>query len=352
MASRTKGSSHRGLKVATIGGFGHLGRVLGELDAAGEEFRVAAMAKSPAGEDPHSYQSAHASARDSGDIQDDHRRMLHEMRPDVAVISTRLDLLASLAVEAAQLGCHVICEKPLALDHESLRNLWDACRRSGVQCVGILDNHVQPALVAARDAAQRGELGRVAIVNARKSYKWGNRPEWFGHRAQYGGTIPWVGIHALDYVYEITSQPFRTIFATHSNVAHPERPQCEDVAAMMMTLADGTHATASLDLLRPAAADTHGDDWVRVVGSAGVLEANMTLNTCRLTTASQPAHFLPLTPRQPAFVPLLRSIADGTVGREPSPEMRRAFLLTHASLCARDAADRGTVVHVEPFQMP
>jgi predicted dehydrogenase len=189
------------------------------------------------------------------------------------------------------------------------------------------------------------------VINARKSYKWGNRPEWFGRRAQYGGTIPWVGIHALDYVQEITSQPLRSIFASHANVAHPQHPECEDAAAMVITLADRTQATASLDLLRPAAADTHGDDWVRVVGSAGVLEASMTRNTCRVTTESEPAHDLPLPPRRPAFVPLLRSIADGTVGRDPSAEMRRAFLLTHASLCARDAADRGMVVLIEPFQM-
>jgi predicted dehydrogenase len=316
--------------------------VLGEFDRYAPDLRVCAMAKSPAGEEPRAYQQQHACARDAR-LFDDHRRLLGEVRPDVVVISTRLDLIAPLAIESAARGCHLICEKPLALDHPPLWELWDACRAAGVQCQAILDNHVNPALVAARDAVRSGRLGRVAIVNARKSYKWGNRPEWFGRRSVYGGTIPWVGIHALDYIGEITARRVATVAAAHANLAHARQPECEDSAAILLTLDDGAIATASLDLLRPSAADTHGDDWIRVVGSTGVLETNLTRGTCTLTTESSPAQDLPIPPRERAFVPLLTAVADGSVAREPAEEMRRAFQLTHLSLRARDAADLGSI---------
>ena len=339
----------RELKIATIGGWGHLGRVLGELDRDAPDLRVVAMARSPAGDDPRAYQRQHACARDAR-VFDDHRNMLDEVRPHVVVISTRLDLVAPLAMEAASRACHLICEKPLAPDHDPLRKLWDACRTAGVQCQAILDNHVNPALVAARQAVREGRVGRLAQLAARKSYKWGNRPAWFGSRATYCGTIPWVGIHAIDFVQEVSGRRVAAVVARHSNSAHPELAGCEDNAAMLLTLDDGVHASATLDLLRPDSAPTHGDDRLRVVGSIGGVEADLTRGTCTLTTHAESPRELPLAPRHPAFVPLLRSVADGSVGREPSAEMRRAFALTHASLRARDAADRGAVEQAEPFK--
>ncbi len=333
----------RELKIATIGAWGHLGRVLGELDAT--PLRVSAMCAAATGEDPRTYQQRHRCAA-GAKLYDDHVPLLDEVRPDVVVISTRLDRITPIAIEAARRGCHLICEKPLAIEHASLRELWDACRGSGVQCLAILDNRVQPAVAAARLAVEQGLLGTVALVNARKSYKWGDRPEWFGRRSEYGGTIPWVGIHALDYIHTVTGQSFTSVAAMHSNVSHPERPECEDNCALTVRLSGGGHATASLDLLRPGAADTHGDDWLRVVGSHGVLEAEITRNRCTLITRDKPAHDLPLPPREPYFVPLLESIRSGSAPATPAEEMLKAFMLTHVSLCARDAADRGTVINI------
>ena len=340
----------RELKVATIGGWGHLGRVLGELDRDAPDLRICAMARSPAGDDPRAYQPQHPCARGARAF-DDHRHMLDEVRPDVVVISTRLDLIAPLAMDAASRGCHLVCEKPLALDHEPLRKLWDACRTAGVQCQAILDNHVNPALAAARQAVREGRVGQVALLGARKSYKWGTRPGWFGSRETYCGTIPWVGIHAIDFVQEVSGRRVASAVARHSNNAHPELAGCEDSAAMLLTLDDGVHASATLDLLRPESAPTHGDDRLRVIGSIGAIEADLTRGTCTLTTQAQSPRDLPLGPRHPAFVPLLRSVADGSVGREPSEEMRRAFALAHASLRARDAADRNTFERIEPFDL-
>lgn len=335
------------LKIATIGAFGHLGRVLKELDDAGPDWRVGAMAATVPDEDPQAYRREHPSARQA-ELFDDYRTMLDRVRPDVAIISTRLDLIAPIAIEAAQRGCHLICEKPLAIEEGTLRRLWETCRLHRVQCIAILNNHVHPVLVAARAAVAQGRIGRVVLFNAHKSYKWGQRPEWFGRREFYGGTIPWIGIHALDFIYSITQQPFVSVAAMHSNLAHPDRPQCEDNCALILRLADGTHATASLDLLRPASADTHGEDRLRIVGAEGMIEANLTRHTCALITANQPASDLHLPPPSGCFVAFLRNLASGTGGAEPSQEMVRAFLLTHASLRARAAADDGVVTSIDP----
>ena len=35
-------------------------------------------------------------------------------------------------------------------------------------------------------AVRAGQIGQVVLANARKSYKWGTRPQWFGERGRYG----------------------------------------------------------------------------------------------------------------------------------------------------------------------
>lgn len=335
-------SDQQTMRIATIGAWGHLGRVLGELDRT-PDLRVAAMAGMP-DEDVERYRGKHLSTGQA-EVFYDYRRMLDEFRPRVVVISTRPDRIAAAAIEAAQRGCHLICEKPLSIDHPSLGRLWDACQAGGVRCMAILDNYVHPVVAAASQAVHDGRLGTMAIVNTRKSYKWGNRPAWFGKRDIYGGTIPWVGIHALDFVYCVTGKTFESVAAMHSNVAHPNHAECEDNCAMTLKLSGGGHATASLDLLRPESADTHGDDWFRVVGSAGVLEGHITRDRCVLTAADGFAHDLTLPAKELCFVPFIRSLA---YARDDSidAETRRAFLLTQVSLCARDAADHGALLPI------
>ena len=97
--------------------------------------------------------------------------------------------------------------------------------------------------------ADRIKLGQVVLANARKSYKWGqSRPEWFGKRRTYGGTIGWVGIHALDAINYITGETFVSVAAMQSNLAHSERAECEDNCVLALELSNGSHATVSVEL--------------------------------------------------------------------------------------------------------
>jgi predicted dehydrogenase len=334
------------LKIAAVGAWGHLGRVLAELDQT-PALRLRAMCKALPEEDLDKYRAAHSCARDAR-VFDDHRRLLDEVRPDVVIVSTRPDRIAPLAIEAASRGCHLICEKPLAIEHDSLRRLWDTCAAQRVQCHAILNNHVHPVVFAARRAVDHGLIGTVALCNARKSYKWADREAWFGRRDLYGGTIPWIGIHALDFIYSVTGQWFTSVAAMQSNIAHPAHAECEDNCALILSLTGGGHATASLDLLRPAAADTHGDDWIRVVGSDGVIEASLTRNRCVLTTAADAPRDLPLPERTLSFASFLAELSRGTSATgSPDAETLRAFALTHAALLARDAADGRRFVEID-----
>lgn len=272
--------------------------------------------------------------------------MLAEVRPDVVVISTRLDLIAPIAKACAEAGCQLICEKPLALTHESLDELRRAVDRNKVNLFAMHTMRSLGAFVAAREVYQRGTIGEVVLANGRKSYKWGTRPAWFGWREIYGGTIGWVGIHALDFIHFVTSVGYRSVMAMQGNFAHTTHPDCEDNCALVLEMANGGHATVSIDLLRPSTAPTHGDDWVRIVGTRGVIEANATQGTCQVIAEGGGPMGVPV----PADRKMFRNFLLGLLGKaEYPPELtaQDAFMLTHVCLCARDAADQATKVKID-----
>jgi len=98
--------------------------------------------------------------------------------------------------------------------------------------------------------------------------------------------------------------------------------------------------TASVDLCRPGNAATWGDDWIRVVGSMGVIEANG--STGHVTILAENGEKLEAgTAPVPIYLDFLRSLHD------PSDDSD-SFQLTAAALAARESADSGGPIPINP----
>lgn len=331
------------VRLGVIGAWGHFVHVLKDAESM-PGVEVVGLAPGHPDEDFSKVQ-AQCPSTSNAQVYDDYRKLLRDQSPDVVTVSTRLDLIAPLAVAAAEAGCHIVCEKPLAITHEGLERLWAAVNGNGVQCYAMMASRAHPLLAAGRKAVADGLIGEVCLLNARKSYRFGDRPEWFGWRDTYGGTIPWIGIHALDFIDAVTDSAFTSVAAMHTNAAHPERPECEDVCTLTLGLANGALATASIDYLRPRVADSHGDDWLRIVGSKGIIEIGMGRNEATIMTDGEALRDLPGVAVEPYYAALLRELpcaGDGV----PDDTTRRAFALTHAALCVRDSADSGEFLQI------
>ena len=327
------------VRVGIIGNWGHHVCVLAETDLC-SDISIVGLAPGFEGEDLSSLQTQYGP---SAKQYENHLEMLSEQQPDVVLISTRLDRISDLAIDAAKAGCHSICEKPLALNHGDLTRMWEAVTANRTQCIAMLPNRNAPVLAAARRAVDAGRIGEVKLLNARKSYKFsGPRTGWIARRASYGGTLPWIGIHALDFIDAVVHVPFTSLSASHANVAHPLDPECEDVCTMNLRLASGGLATVSVDYLRPGSAGTHGDDWLRIVGTEGSIEAATERDQCLVLDQDGHGEIVPDAEREPYFPPLMRAFPEaGTAA--PTEETSRSFYLTHVALCARDAADTGAI---------
>lgn len=271
--------------------------------------------------------------------------MLDDLQPDVVIISTRLDLIPKVVIDAANRGCHLIAEKPLALDLETLARVKAAVESNGVRLTAMLSMRSEPQFIAAKQLYDQGVIGEAVLVNGRKSYKWGNRAEWMGDKSMYGGTIPWIGIHALDFINFVTGLGFKKVAAMAGNFAHPERPACDDNSTLILELSNGAHATASVDLFRPESANTWGDDWIRVVGTRGIIEARGSDLTCLLHLEGPAPVPAELPDKQKIFRNFLLAVGGDDTLSIPQDE---SFMLTEVCLHAQKSAETEYFIEIDP----
>ena len=327
------------LKLALIGARGHVGYVFKALPALPEVDLCAVSSGSD--ESPEPLVKNASSLGFAPRVYGDSVEMLDREKPDVVSVCGPFELHAQMCCDALDRGISVFCEKPIALepaDLDRIRASYDRCDKSKVDIISMVGYRGEAPFRTVYDAVKRGLVGKVKMVNTRKSYKLGVRPAYYHDRATYGGTIPWVGSHALDWIYWMGGNSnFKTVYAVHDTADNCGNGDLEMTALFSCVLENNVMGSASIDYLRPAAAPTHGDDQVRVAGTCGVVETMHGKVT--LITAKE-AKELELLPERGIFYDFARHLLYG----EPCVvDAEATFELTRACLAARDCADRNGI---------
>jgi predicted dehydrogenase len=265
---------------------------------------------------------------------DDYRRMLDREKPDLAVVAPFFFLQSRIASECMERGIHVFVEKPMAVSLEQLERLHRAHAAGRAALCPMLGYRYQPAFHAAWRAIQEGLVGEPLLITAQKSYKLGTRHPMYTHRATYGGTIPWVAIHAIDWIHWFTNGRMTEVSAAHTPAGNHGHGEMESSGSCFYRLGNSGSATLSFDYFRPGGAPTHGDDRVRVAGDKGVVE----IVNGEAVLLSHDAAPRRLEKEEPLslFQEFVRSIEGGAALRIGAAE---AFAISEIALRTREAAD-------------
>ncbi len=327
------------MKLAMIGAQGHVRFVL-DSPALGRDVELVAAARH--GDDDA---TDYAAWKPGGElaIYDDPVRMLDAVQPDVVCVCMPLYRNAEASTAAAERGCHVFSDKPLATELADLRRLREATERAGVRIAAMFNMRCAPPYQAVRQIVAEGGIGGPVLASVQKSYPFGTRPDFYRRRQTYGGTIPWIAIHALELIRFTTGERFVRVAAMHGNLSQPDYPGAEDHGGLLLELTGGGHAVVRFDYLRPKAPGVqrrHGDDRLRIAGTEGIVEVVEEGTAVRLTT---PTEVLapPLPPGVDLFADFIASVRGGG---ECIVTPADAFEITEAALKARHAADTGTIV--------
>jgi predicted dehydrogenase len=330
----------QGVSVLLVGGFGHAVCVFDEwLREAAPVRLIGAVQTLP--DEPLDGFLAHPWAQKfEPAIYQDLAEALASEKTDLVVVSTRPDLNPDLIERCLRAGCHVIAEKPLAVDEAGLVRLHTAARETGKHILSMLCMSNFPTHIEARELVEQGVIGEPVLINTRKSYQWGTRADWFARRETYGGIWPWVGIHAFYMARFITGRKVTHVLAAQEqNRFHKDLPDCSDCLSGLFLLEENIQMTVSIDLLRPDGEKEWGDDWIRVVGSEGSIESNPGLGTIRLIRKGQPeeVRIAKAVPSSvcTAFLDVVKNNADF------SGHTALGLQLTDASLTAARASVEG-----------
>lgn len=199
--------------------------------------------------------------------------MLDAEKPDILVSDGMFSRHGADALTALRRGIAVFCEKPAVLTTDQYQELYDAATRPGAPLFWTMQtSRYMDCFYTAKLLADAGAIGQIRMMNSQKSYKLGKRPAFFSTRETYGGTIPWVSIHAIDWMLWICGKPCLSAAGFQSRLDNHNNGTMEMTAVSVLELADNVIADVHTDYYRPENAPTHGDDRLRIVGSAGVLE--------------------------------------------------------------------------------
>ncbi len=291
------------LSVLLVGGFGHAVCVFDEWMRDDANVRLVGAVQRLSDEKLDGFLAHPWAQKFTPLIYQDLQEALTAEKPDIVVVSTRPDLNPDLIELSLRAGCHVISEKPLAVDEAGLIRLHKAVQETGRYILPMLGMHEVPAFAEARELVEEGIIGEPVLVNARTSYQWGTRADRFRHRETYGGIWGWVGIHSFNHAAHIIGRnAVKVLAAQEQNRFHPDyAPGCPDCLSGLFLLEGGVQMTVSIDLLRPDGQKAWGDDWIRVVGSEGSLEANPELGTIRLIRKGYDEELRTVTTVAPPF---------------------------------------------------
>lgn len=147
----------------------------------------------------------------------DYEEMVTKEKPDIAVIALPHHLHASCAVWCAKQGCHLLLEKPMALNVEQCDEILQAVATAGVKLMVGHTQHYWPANIQAKQLIASGELGRLlAVHDTRHLYYYrDNRPDWFLEKAKAGGGILMnLGAHSIDKIQWLTDSRVHRVKAS------------------------------------------------------------------------------------------------------------------------------------------
>ncbi len=240
---------------------------------------------------------------------------------------------------ALKRGLKVVSDKPIATTWEQLAKIEALCTQKECTLLTEFDLRSRVNFRAAQQAIKQGLIGEPVMASAQKSYRFGQQRPWFyKDRAKYGGTLLWIASHGIDAVRFATGLELTTTCGHQGNVSKADYNDMEDHVAVCFAMSNGGSALVHADFLRPAAAPTHGDDRLRVVGAEGLVECRD--DVCTLITNDAEARDITA---MGSTANVGQDLMNALNGDQTYYNTVESLRMARVLLASRDAADQSDV---------
>ncbi|MBI2807905.1 MAG: Gfo/Idh/MocA family oxidoreductase [Planctomycetes bacterium] len=222
---------------------------------------------------------------------------LNEFNVDVAIVSSEAARHCDLSIRAAQVGKHVVQDKPVATSRCEAERLVEGIEKAGVRFL-MWNRNFLPAVRHAREQIYAGAIGRVRALHVdfyfakdagppKGSRQPGYPPlDWQAHQiaahqdgsdgglgAEPMGELAIEGIYPLAYIQMLTGAAVRRVFARSTAHFHQLYADngIEDLASVTLELEAGIVGSLALGRIGSASHPSGGEIKLHIVGDAGAL---------------------------------------------------------------------------------
>lgn len=331
----------KSLKVVVIGNSGHYEYV---TDSKKDNFVISAVASGHERENIGDFNKEFINKFGGYKEYENAYEMLDKEKPDIAVINTVFNCNAGFVLDCLKRGINVFCEKPIALTTDELNEIkqvyYNTQKDHSVSLMGMFGISYDKHFTVAEKCIDEGVLGELRLIETQKSYKLGNREWYYYSKETYPGTIPWVSIHGIEWMYGVCNVKFDKVFSKQSSKFNNSFGDMETVCTSVFTNTEKEIiGIAASDYYRPSGCSTHGDDRMRCVGTKGILEVSGGI--VKLNDGKE--RIIDYDVERHIFDEFIDSVY-GTHTRRTHAEY--TFDVTEAALKARDSAYAGTEMKI------
>ncbi|WP_416897830.1 MAG: Gfo/Idh/MocA family protein [Minwuia sp.] len=177
-------------------------------------------------------------------------KLISEASPDIVVLATPSGLHPQQTIRAAQAGCHVMTEKPMATRWADGRRMVDACDEAGVRLFVVKQNRRNATLQLLKRAVAGGRFGRIYSVAINvfwtRPQDYYDSADWRGTWEFDGGALMNQASHYIDLLDWLIG-PIESIQAQTATLAR--NIQVEDTGAMLVRWRSGAIGTVNVSML-------------------------------------------------------------------------------------------------------
>ncbi len=199
----------------------------------------------------------HHSTLDTGELEgfpvesDLQKALAH--KPGAVIISNPTALHLEVAIPAAEMGCHILMEKPISHSMQGIDQLKTALHKGGGQFLTGFQYRFHPGLLTIRDLLISEAIGRIISAHVHWGeylpgwHPWEDYSQGYSARSDLGGGVVLTLCHPIDYLRWLLGE-INQVFALTGKLSQLNL-SVEDTAMIGLRFDDGFIGSIYLDYI-------------------------------------------------------------------------------------------------------
>jgi predicted dehydrogenase len=211
----------------------------------------------------------------------DKNEILNDSSIQLVVSAAIPDERAPIGIAVMKHGKDFMSDKPGIISLDQLNDVKKVQKETKrIYSIMYSERLENGATIKAGELIKDGAIGRVIQTIGLGPHRMNpkSRPEWFFHPRRYGGIITDIASHQFDqFLFFTGSKNVEVVSAQIANVNHPEYPELQDFADVLLK-GDTATGYMRVDWFTPDALKTWGDTRLTVLGTEGYIEVRKNID--------------------------------------------------------------------------